>query len=705
MRYVLPLLIAVLFTCHDTCAQWQAIGPFGGNIHCGLTTGGALLVGTKCGIYRSTDGGVSFASWSRSMPSGTIISLAEKNGLLYACIFEKGVYTSADGGITWTLTRAGRYLRQDSFGSISFQEAGGQLFVRGYDADSLYFTNDGINWTTRHIAASLFNTVYGAGGNLFCYTPAGVLGAAAGLYRSTDLGVSWQLCTGITQLVDVVHGTGSAIHAFGTHAFTSTDGGASFQQTTTTAGSFTPLYMGYDGTRYYFAQGGNFMVGHSTWLPGQTSFTSMPSVPTTGRTITLYAHGGQVFLSGDVYFLSTANSGQSWQPASKQGINAIALKDLHSDAQGLLAVSDSMFQHMNENDAQWTTLIAPVGGELYRVTRNAQEILIGWDGFGGIMEMHHSSNQGTTWAQADNSDLYGLTADWISIGDTLVAFGESASFPDADVSLFDPQGTLITEFEGGISGPGFDPIVTDLVLHDGDYYALVGNEIGPNTFMSKLDLPAGTAWTGVLSQIDGASFAGGALLSHNGRLYMGMTGGGVKYSDDNGTSWSDLNTGLTDGSATDLHYADGVIYLASDRGVHYLSADGITWIDVSLDLPVEEVSEITATDNYLWARLRDGGVWRLQLAGNVGTSEALTNGSGLIAYPNPAQNNVRIDVPEGSAGLLQLVDATGRVVLSTRVAPGAASTFLDLSSLAPGAYTCVLRNDARVRAVCVVKQR
>ncbi|MFZ1687145.1 MAG: hypothetical protein WAU70_06975, partial [Flavobacteriales bacterium] len=104
MRYVLPLLIAVLFTCHDTCAQWQAIGPFGGNIHCGLTTGGALLVGTKCGIYRSTDGGVSYASWSRSMPSGTIISLAEKNGLLYACIFEKGVYTSADGGITWTLT-------------------------------------------------------------------------------------------------------------------------------------------------------------------------------------------------------------------------------------------------------------------------------------------------------------------------------------------------------------------------------------------------------------------------------------------------------------------------------------------------------------------------------------------------------------------------------------------------------------------------
>ena len=164
-----------------------------------------------------------------------------------------------------------------------------------------------------------------------------------------------------------------------------------------------------------------------------------------------------------------------------------------------------------------------------------------------------------------------------------------------------------------------------------------------------------------------------------------------------------LSTSLADGMASDLHYADGVIYLASDRGVHYLSADGITWIDVSLDLPVSDVTEITATPNFLWARLRNGGVWRLPLDGNVGTAERIMNEATLSAYPNPAQTQVRIDLPDGRAGLLQMVDATGRVVISTRVASGATNVVLDLSSLAPGAYTCSLRGDATVRAVRVVK--
>ena len=703
MRTLVTLLLTSLLFCAKGNAQWQSIGPFGGIIHSGLTSNGALLVGTQCGIYRSTDGGDTFTARSRSIPAGTIISLAEKDGLLYACIFEKGIYTSADGGITWTLSLAGRYLRQDGFGSTYFEVAGDQLFVRGYDVDSLYFTDDGVNWTARYIAASLFNPVYGAGGSLFCYESAGVLGATAGLYRSTDLGVTWQVCPGVTQFVEMVHGVGNTIHAFGEHVFTSTDGGASFQQITTTANTFGPKWMAYDGTRYYLAKGGNAFLEHSTWQPGQTSFTPMNSLPTAGNTLTFFVHGGKVYLSRIEHYLRTANNGQSWQPASRLGINAIKLNDLHSDAQGLLAVSDSMFHRMNENDAQWTASY-PVGiyNEMYRVTRNAQGLLVGRLGFFDIIQLHRSIDQGATWTEEGLSDLYSVTSDWIAIGDTLVAFGESASFSEADVSLFDPQGALINEFEGGIYGPGFDPLITDLVLHDGDYYALVGDEIYPNSKMAKLDLPAGTAWTTAISQIDGAAFDGGALQSHNGRLYMGMKGGGVKYTDDNGASWSDLNTGLTNGSATDLHSANGVIYLASDRGVHYLSADGVTWIDVSLDLPVADVVELTATTEYLWARLRNGGVWRLPINGYVGTAEVSKKERGLFAYPNPARNNVRIDLPEGGNGMLQFVDATGRVVMSARVAPGAGSAVFDLASIAPGAYTCLLRNDATVRAVRVV---
>jgi hypothetical protein len=80
---------------------------------------------------------------------------------------------------------------------------------------------------------------------------------------------------------------------------------------------------------------------------------------------------------------------------------------------------------------------------------------------------------------------------------------------------------------------------------------------------------------------------------------------------------------------------------------------------------------------------------------SVGLSE-YAPGNGMALYPNPTDGHVRISWPETGEGTLELYDATGRMVLHRNLAPGARSMLLELSSLSPGTYACLVRNaDAR----------
>jgi photosystem II stability/assembly factor-like uncharacterized protein len=694
-RHLLPLALCLASVVQ---AQWEPIGPFGGHIRSALSHNGALLVGTSSGIYRSTDGGQSYSAWSRGIPSGTIISLAEKDGLIYACIHEQnvsyisdvdGIYTSADGGITWDLSLPGRYLHQQGNGSPQFAMAGNHLFVRSYDADSLYFTADGANWTAQQIAASVFDAVQGAGSSLFCQVPANVLGPGAGLYRSTDSGMSWQPCSGVTSSFEcMVHGNGSTIYAFAQHVYASTDGGATFTQVTTAPNGFEPRWWCYDGTDYYFSQGGNAFLAHSRWQPGESGFTPITTLPTEGNTFIWYAHEGDVFLSRSEHALRSSDQGASWQPTSKQGMNAIRINDLHADEQGLLAVSDSMFCIMSAADSEWSSSEPVFSYGYFSIARsNAGIVLGGTTGF-DILQTHLSTDQGANWVAQDASNLYVPSMNWKLLGDTLVAFGRSANSTGTNVSFFDLQGDLINEFEDQIGGPSTNITISDLALHDDDYYALSAATNAPNAHLMRLDLPTGLSWTTQVSQIDGAPFDARALCSFNGDLYLGMAdGSGVKVSSDNGSTWSGLSDGLSAQRIHSMHATADRIFLGTRQGVHYLSDDGTEWFDISMNLPAGDAVEIVTTSDHVWARMKNGGVWRLPLYGNVGIEDRAATGVHLNVFPNPATETIRVRFPANSFGDVEIADAQGRIVLMSTVHKGEELVTLEVGELIRGLYT------------------
>ncbi len=62
----------------------------------------------------------------------------------------------------------------------------------------------------------------------------------------------------------------------------------------------------------------------------------------------------------------------------------------------------------------------------------------------------------------------------------------------------------------------------------------------------------------------------------------------------------------------------------------------------------------------------------------------------LVAYPNPASDQLTIELPESGSGLLEFYDTTGRLVKSERISGSRVN--VDTSSLAPGFYTLRTRN-------------
>jgi len=137
------------------------------------------------------------------------------------------------------------------------------------------------------------------------------------------------------------------------------------------------------------------------------------------------------------------------------------------------------------------------------------------------------------------------------------------------------------------------------------------------------------------------------------------------------------------------------------------STEGSDWKDIGM---VQSVHHSTSESNYLFVDERAGdaaaGYYRLRqvdLDGRVTLSEAVPmrkcagTDTWLHVVPNPTNSGiqVRIDAKSGFGGsaLLDLLDATGRPVLSQQaiVAEGQNTVDMDLSRLAPGTYLLCLR--------------
>ncbi len=293
---------------------------------------------TQNGIFRSTDGGVSWSSASNGIFGtnslyGSIVF--QGSNIFTAC--GQNLFESSDNGENWRLIANG--LPGDTTGissrSIFFEEtvlslaANSSGLFAGTQGNGVYVSRDnGVTWSPS-------NQGLPSGCNVNTITTIGDSDLVAGIagtfvpgtiYRSTDDGASWvdvnnglSINTGVYGLASI----GPKVFAAGSSGgYLSTDGGINWTLTNGNGGFPSKVTIG-----AAFAQRSTFFAGGTgtgvlVSTDGGTQWSVSDSgIPVNANVSSIGGDGTNVFVATDVGFYRSTDDGTSWA-AADSGIPA-----------------------------------------------------------------------------------------------------------------------------------------------------------------------------------------------------------------------------------------------------------------------------------------------------------------------------------------------------------------------------------------------
>jgi len=242
-----------MFRSADSAATWAAIGPTNSSVLAlaiNPVTPTILYAGTRGGVSRSADGGVTWVEANAGLPASPNIGALAIDPVvpttLYAGTYRGGVFKSTDEGATWVAANTGltntsiRALAIDPATPSTVYAAGTTDYQAGTNGGGIFkSTNGGATWvaantglTDTYVTSLVIDPVTPA--TLY----AGTFGG--GVFKSTDGGTNWGAAnTGLTVTpAGYIYVTALAIDpakpgtlyagSWSEGAFRSTDGGATW---------------------------------------------------------------------------------------------------------------------------------------------------------------------------------------------------------------------------------------------------------------------------------------------------------------------------------------------------------------------------------------------------------------------------------------------------------------------------------------------
>jgi photosystem II stability/assembly factor-like uncharacterized protein len=166
----------------DFGENWFAINTgLGGSVVSLLSYDNSLYAATGGGVFKTTDNGASWGSVSYNIYN--IRSVILIDNIFYAAT-SQGVFKSIDGGYNWSSANVGLINQNVN----TLYQSGNTIYAgSGYSpgAASLYrTTNQGTTWISSGLINRSVNTLITFQSHLYA-------GCNNGIYRSTDLGISW----------------------------------------------------------------------------------------------------------------------------------------------------------------------------------------------------------------------------------------------------------------------------------------------------------------------------------------------------------------------------------------------------------------------------------------------------------------------------------------------------------------------------------
>jgi photosystem II stability/assembly factor-like uncharacterized protein len=567
-KQMLITWMLLLISLHPQTAEWQQTnGPLGGDVSAvTMNNAGTLIAGTRLGgLYRSTDGGYSWEHipefpQAPFLFNGVWDLTRNSQGHLFAAT-SYGVYRSIDNGDSWTAFDAGltnRFVETLGINSIDVIFAGtrGGIFRSEDNGENWTAFNNGL--TELHVSTMtvtpLGDVLVGTTNGVFISSDNGdnwaeissgldnknvlsvysvsedtlLTSTYSGAYISYDHGSTWNKLDAVFGIVlSFARQSDSLLFAgSGGFFFRSFDNGLTWSQTLTEKlefGNFTDIFI--TPSSELIASTWNHGIVQSsnsgtTWRHTNTGLTI-------ADVITLkVTPSGSIFAGTNEGIYRTTDGGDTWEWLLDPNIGT-DFRALASNSAGRLFVSSSgNFALSDDNGNTWTLADSSLS------ERWAESIAFGTDddvyvGFYG--KIFKSTNGGATWSELPDS-LPQTSIQALAVASDGTVF---AGTRNNGVLRSTDAGNTWEAVNNGI-GENFD-MTAFLFQQNGDvlvsgFDGLFRSSDYGDTWEKEGDVP-------ILGVKD-------LVRDSEGNLFISMRGGGVAVSEDDGTTWTNINSGL-----------------------------------------------------------------------------------------------------------------------------------------------------------------
>ncbi len=650
-----------------------------------------------------------------------------------------GVYKSEDGGITWEskglpdIGSVGKIVLDPNNDAVAFVGAMGPLFKNSNNRGIYKTTNGGDSWeqvlfvsdSTGVIDMSIHptngNIIYAASWERIRRPNRRQYGGETSrIYRSTNGGTNWtELTNGLPSAasqkgrisIDISQSNPDVLYAFYADAigniqgvYRTADGGNSWSAVNSNQLTDVGFHWWFGGifvdpTNENTIYSVGFDVQKST-NGGASWGISFPNVHVDQHAMAFNASvSGQVLLGNDGGLYSSNNNGVS--SIKDLNLPITQFYRFHVDAQN----ENKIYGGAQDNSTSRTT----TGG------LSDWNIIYGGDGFQPLVDPTNTNviyalsqngsfgksvNNGATFSNATSGISGGDRKNW----DTPITFDPSNSqtlYYGANrlYKTINAAGNWTAISPDLSNGPHtgnltFGTITTISVSPFNNAVIFVGTDDG-NAWVT---LDGGNNWEEISEGLPERWFTK-ILASREDPNTIYLTISGYRFGENSGHIYKSTNLGITwidiSGNLPDIPVSDieqdgfGNLFIGTDIGVLASNNEGISWSGLGENLPSVVVTDLhmhEATE-FLYAGTYGRSSYKIDISGNILKTENTDFSLEIMLYPNPASGFVNIFLPNSSEKISVLIyDNMGRQVLQQNFSKPDKTLQVSIDALPRGIY-------------------
>jgi photosystem II stability/assembly factor-like uncharacterized protein len=580
---VLALTLCLLIFCNNkSLSQWaQVNGPYGGVINCVANNGPFYYAGTRLGVFRSSDYGL---SWIHVGPDANINSLCIIIRHIFAAT-NIGVFLSTNLGIDWNPVNNGL-----SDTHISSLASLGTTIYAGNLAGVAKSTDYGTNWTQFYLNTNIANIA--VCGNIVYASnkPKG------GIFVSTNDGADWtKIMNGLTDDLNI-----GPFGVIGNCVFTATwhgvyrtvNNGANWALSSNGLGADAANISSFAALGDYIIAGsGNGIVYLSSNFGVNWKQVNIDSMKSRINSFTLNQNNNHMCAATDDGVFISRDSCFHWHP-NNTGLYIVSLQTLtyfgNNIVAGISGLDHSGIFVSTDFGYSWTKITSMTNTNIWSFASKGNDLYAGGKG------VFLSTDNGIDWTKL-GTDSPGVTGLAISSNNYMFAAVGGSN----GVWLSTDNGKNWAEV-GELSLYGIS--IRTIAAYGTNIIAGSG---GNGVFLSKNN---GTTWI----QYGMNNNSVNSLAASGNNIFAGTQGNGIYHSTDNGVNWAQSNNGLTGYVINALVFSGSNVFAGTNGDVFLSSDNGANW--VPCNLPSDHVNALCVNGTDIYAATYSHGIWRRPLS-------------------------------------------------------------------------------------------